>query len=334
MLRAAIVGLGWWGKTLVTAVQGKTDAVKFTAGATRSRAKAEEFCRQHGIRLLESYDEVLADPAIDAVVLATPHSQHGEQVRRAAAARKQVFCEKPFTLTAADARGALDAAAAAGIVLAVGFNRRFHPSMIGLKAKVRDGALGVIETLIGEHTAGTGGSIQPGYWRADASETPAGAMTGIGIHTVDAMIHLVGRIVEVHCITARRAAPHVDDTTTVLVKFKDGSSGTFFGSLTTVPNYRFAVYGSKGFAEIVKPTLDELRFAPLPDPKLGHLAVMQPEVTQNPRFDTLFAELTAFAAAVRDRTPYPVPLDEVLHGVEVFEAIVNSAKTGKAVKVG
>jgi predicted dehydrogenase len=334
MVRAAIVGLGWWGKTLVGSVQGKTEELKFVLGATGTRAKAEEFCRDQGITLVDDYDQVLADLNIDAVVLATPHSQHGDQVRRAAAAGKHVFCEKPFTLTAADAKRALDAVAKAGILLAVGFNRRFHPSMVELRRRVRDGALGAIETCISEHTAGAGHGIQPGYWRADPSETPAGAMTGIGIHTVDTMVHLFGRIAEVHCLTARRAAPHVDDTTTVLIRFKDGFSGLFFGSLTTIPNYRFAVYGSKGLAEIVKPTLDEFRFSPLPDPKLGHLAAIQPEVIQKPGFDTLKAELTTFAAAIRNKTPYPVPPDEVLHGVKVFEAIVNSAKRGKPVAVG
>ncbi len=334
MLRAAIVGLGWWGKTLVNSVHGKTNDIKFVAGATGTRAKAEEFCRERGITLLDDYEAVLADSSIDAVVLATPHSQHGDQVRRAAAVRKAVFCEKPFTLKAADAASALDAARQAGIVLAVGFNRRFHPSIIELKRRLQDGALGAIETCISEHTAGAGASITPGYWRADPNETPAGAMTGIGIHTVDTMIHLFGRIGAVHCVTARRAAPHVDDTTTVLVEFKGGHSGLFFGSLTSVPNYRFAVYGSKGFAEIAKPSLEEFRFAPTPDPKLGHLAAMQPEVKQNPGFDTLFAELTTFAACVRDKTPYPVPPDDVLHGVDVFEAIVTSAKEGRPVKVG
>src|SRR5215468_6866320 len=193
MLRAAIVGLGWWGKTLVTSVQGKSDAIGFTVGATRSRAKAEEFCRDQGIRLVDDYDQVLADRDVDAVVLATPHSQHGDQVRRAAAAGKHVFCEKPFTLTADDARRAVDAATKVGIVLAVGFNRRFHPSLQEMKRRVRDGAFGAVETCIGEQTAGAGATIQPGYWRADPSETPAGAMAGIGIHTVDTMIHLFGR---------------------------------------------------------------------------------------------------------------------------------------------
>src|SRR5215510_15294192 len=133
MLSAAIVGLGWWGKTLVSAIQGKSDAIKFVVGATRSREKAEEFCREHRIVLVDDYDRVLADPTVDAVVLATPHSQHGDQVRRAAAAGKHVFCEKPFTLTADDARRAVDAATKAGIVLAVGFNRRFHPSRQEMK---------------------------------------------------------------------------------------------------------------------------------------------------------------------------------------------------------
>jgi len=334
MLRAAIVGPGWWGKILVTSVQGKSDDIKFVAAATGNRAKAEAFCRDHGIKLVDDYEAVLADRTIDAVVLATPHSQHGDQVRRAAAAGKHVFCEKPFTLTAADARSAVAAAAKAGIVLAVGFNRRFHPSLQELKRRVRSGAFGAIETCTSEHTAGVGATIQPGYWRADPTETPAGAMAGIGIHTVDTMIHLFGSITEVDCVTARRAAPHVDDTTNVLMKFKDGISATFFCSLTTVPNYRLAVYGSKAFAEIAKPGLDEFRFAPMPDPTLGHLAAMQPEVINTPNFDTVFAELTAFVAAVRDKTPYPVSLDEVVHGVEVFEAIVKSAKAGKPAAVG
>jgi predicted dehydrogenase len=334
MLRAAIVGLGWWGKSLVNSVHGKTEDIRFVLGQTRSRAKAEDFCREKAIPLVDGYDAVLASKDIDAVVLATPHSQHGDQVRRAAAAGKHVFVEKPFTLTADDAKSAIDAAAKAGIVLAVGFNRRFHPSMTELRARIRDGRLGVIESCIVEQTAGTGPTIQPDYWRADPKETPAAAMTGIGIHIVDAMIDLFGPVAEVHCVTARRVSPHVDDTTTVLLKFKAGMSGLFFCSLATVPNYRFAVYGSKGLAEIHKPTLEEFRFVAAPESYSGHLAILEPEMRQTPGFDTLRAELTAFAKSVRDKTPYPVPHDQVLHGVQVFEAIVTSARLGKPLAVG
>ena len=334
MLRAAIVGLGWWGRNLVDSVQGKTDDIKFVVGHTRNRAKAAEFCRGHGIALVDDYGAVLADPDVDAVVLATPPSQHGEQARRAAAAGKHVFVEKPFTLTADDARATLAAAKAADVVLAVGFNRRFHPSMTEMRKRVRGGGLGIIEGCIVEHTAGGGVNIRPDEWRANPQETPAGAMTGIGIHIVDAMIDLFGRIGEVHCIATRRAAPLVDDTTAVLVKFKDGLSGIFFCSFVTVPNYRFAVYGSNGIAEVLKPTLEEFRFAPPTDPKAGHLALAKPETIVSADFDTLQAELTAFATAVREKKPYPIAADEILHGVEVFEAIAKSAQLGKPVAIG
>jgi len=334
MVRAAIVGLGRWGRSLVTAVQGKTDEISFVLGHTRTRSSAEAFCRDKGGTLTHSYEASLADPAIDAVVLATPHSQHEAQVMAAAAAGKHVFCEKPFTLTADDAARAIAAAQKAGIVLAVGFNRRFAPAMAELRSRIKDGRMGVIEPGSVEQTAGTGPSIQPGAWRADPNETPAAAMTGIGIHIVDGMIDLFGEVAEVHCVTARRASPHVDDCTTVMLKFKAGMSGTFFCSLATVPNYRFAVYGSKALAEIHKPTLEDFRFVAAPEIYSGHLTVVEPELKSTPGFDTLNAELVAFARAVRDKVPYPVPHDQVLHGVKVFEAIVESSRIGKPLAVG
>jgi predicted dehydrogenase len=257
-----------------------------------------------------------------------------QQIVAAAAAGKHVFCEKPFTLTAADARSAIAAAQKAGILLAVGFNRRFHPSMGELRKRIRAGDFGAVESCIAEQTANSAPAIQPGFWRADPSETPAGAMTGIGIHIVDGMVDLFGRVSEVHCVATRRGGYHVDDTTAVLVKFVEGVSAMFFCAIATVPNYRFAVYGSNGVAEILKPTLEEFRFAPLTDPKSGHLALFKPETAVTPDFDTLRAELEAFAAAVRGTEPYPITADEVLHGVEVFEAIAESARLGKPVAIG
>ncbi|HEY5606765.1 MAG TPA: Gfo/Idh/MocA family oxidoreductase, partial [Alphaproteobacteria bacterium] len=117
MVRAAIVGLGWWGKTIVEAVQGKSDQITFVAAHTRTRAKAEEFCRDKKIELRDDLDGVLKDPKVDAVVFTTPHRQHEEHVRRAAQAGKHVCMEKPFTLTAASARAAIEAVKKAGVVL-------------------------------------------------------------------------------------------------------------------------------------------------------------------------------------------------------------------------
>lgn len=331
MLRAAIVGLGWWGRNLVTAVQGKSSEIRFEVGHTRSAGKAADFCRENTMRLIDDFDALVADGNIDAVVLATPPSLHGEQARRAAGAGKHIFVEKPFTLTASEAKGVIAAAEQARVVLGAGFNRRFHPSMNELRERIRDGRLGIIEGCLIEQTAGGGVSIRPDEWRANPNETPAGAMTGIGIHIVDAMIDLFGRIREVHCIATRRAAPLVDDTTAVLVKFESGLSGVFFCSFVTVPHYRLAVYGSNGLAEVLKPTQEEFRFLPLTDPKAGHLAIARPESMLTPDFDTLRAELEAFAVAIRDRKPYPIRSDEILHGVEVFEAVAASARTGNPV---
>jgi predicted dehydrogenase len=103
VIRAAIVGLGRWGRTLVGAVQGKSTEFRFTVGYSRTPASAAPFCAEHDIAYCDDLDQLLADPAVDAVVFATPHSQHGEQVERAAAG-KHVFMEKPFTLDVRAAR--------------------------------------------------------------------------------------------------------------------------------------------------------------------------------------------------------------------------------------
>src|SRR5262245_62543139 len=84
MLNAAIVGLGRWGQNLVNSVQGKSSAIRFTAGATRTVAKAADYAREKGFPLHDSFEKILADPDIDAIVLATPHTQHARQVVAAA----------------------------------------------------------------------------------------------------------------------------------------------------------------------------------------------------------------------------------------------------------
>jgi predicted dehydrogenase len=158
MIRVAIVGIGHWGRTLVNAVQGNSDKLRFTAGHTRTRARAEAFCAEKGIALYDSLNAVLADPAIDAVYFATPHSEHGGQVERAAAAGKHVFMEKPFTLDRKGAAAALDAVARAGVTLGVAYPRRFHPGMVELKSRVASGSLGTIAHCYGEQNTAMDGT--------------------------------------------------------------------------------------------------------------------------------------------------------------------------------
>jgi len=111
MIKAAIIGMGTWGQNLVKSVQGLSQDIQFVAGATRTPSKAQEFAAKHNIRMTDRYEAILADPTIDAVVLATPHSMHTDQIVAAANAGKHVFCEKPLGLDYASTKRAADAAA-------------------------------------------------------------------------------------------------------------------------------------------------------------------------------------------------------------------------------
>ena len=145
MISAAIVGLGWWGKTLVESVADGSDDIRFVAGATRTKTpQVEDFAKAQGFELRQSYDDLLTDDGIDAVVLATPHSMHTDQIVSASAAGKHVFCEKPFALSKADAEAAVAATQNAGVTLGLGYNRRLHPEMNKLRDQINSGDLGTI----------------------------------------------------------------------------------------------------------------------------------------------------------------------------------------------
>jgi predicted dehydrogenase len=330
-IRAAIVGLGWWGRNLVDSVR-QSEAIRFTTAHTRTAATVADFCREHDLMWVDDLGAILCDPAIDAVVFATPHSLHAAQITRAAGVGKAVFAEKPFTLSVADARSAIDAVERAGVVLAVGFNRRFHPSMRMLRQAVKEQRLGTIVTISAEQTALHGLALTPEAWRAQPEEAPGGAMTAIGVHLVDGMIDLLGRVDTVYCRVSRRAAQFSDDTTDILLTFANGATGHIFCSVAATPNYRMAVYGTGGFAEVLGHPMQTFRLIPALDG--DHRRTGAPQVTETAGFNMLTAELEAFAASIRDRVPFPTPLSEILHGVAVFEAILRSAASGQAQQVG
>jgi predicted dehydrogenase len=327
MINAAIVGLGRWGRNLVNSTADSTK-LRFTTAHSRTRQTADAYCREKSLRWAGDLDEVLNDPGIDAIIFATPHSQHPDQVRRAAAAGKHVFVEKPFALTLAEADQMLDAAARAGIVLAVGFNRRFSPSMTRLRDAVRGGQLGSIITISAEQTALHGLTMTETAWRAQESESPGGAMTPIGVHLVDGMIDLLGPIGSVYARVNRHAATWADDTTDVLLTFRNGGTGHIFCSTVAAPHYRMAVYGTGGFAEILGHQMGTYRFiASLPGESFGAAV---PETFETKGFNLLRAELEAFAGSIEARQPFPTPLADIRHGVAVFEAIVRSASSGQS----
>ena len=323
MLNAAIVGLGRWGQVLVESVQRKSDNIKFTAGVTRTPAKAEAFCKTHGLSLGSDYNAMLKDPSIDAVVLATPHQQHADQIIAAAAAGKHIFVEKPFTLTKESAEASVAAAQKAGLVLALGHNRRFLPSVLELKSQIANGGLGTILHIETNFSGASGLHFAPGNWRTEREESPAGGMGAMGIHMVDMMINLLGPIVEARTVSLRRAIEHdIDDTTSMLFRFKEGMTGNLATLAASRPTQRIEVFGTKGSIEI----RDErtYTFRPIDG---------EPKVTSYPRFDKEEAELEAFADAINGKVPYPLPTDDAIHGVAVFEAIVKSIDTNAPVAV-
>src|SRR5713101_8624542 len=263
MIRAAIIGLGRWGRSLVASVQGKSDDICFVRAHTRTRAAAENFCRAQGVALVDSFEQVLADATVDAVVLATPHSLHECQILAAAAAGKHIHVEKPITLDCASAERAVAAARAAGVILAVGYCRRFHPSVAGIRTRLQDGRLGKVVAMVAQHTTSTAQFIAPDNWRAAPEEAPGGALTAVGVHSLDHMIEFAGRVRDVRCVTAPTiSGPSEDTTTTVMLRFESGATGLIFCSVATATNFCFTLYGSRGLAEISKPNLQHFRFVP------------------------------------------------------------------------
>ena len=334
MIRAAIIGLGRWGRSLVNAVHGTTDDIRFVVGHTRMRAKAEEFCREKDVRLVDDFAAILSDPAIDAVVLATPHSQHAGQIKQAAAAGKHILVEKPITLDHASALAAVEATRKAGVTLAVGYCRRFHPSFGEIRQRFADGRLGKIVGMVAQHTTSTQTFIAPENWRADPAEAPAGAMTAVGLHALDLMIEFAGRVRDVQCVTGLHGDGPADDTTTVLMRFASGATGTIFCSVATATNFSFAAYGTLGLAEVRGASLQTFRFVPMSQQAPTGPVLAPPDQTvDHSGFNMLRAELVEFARCIRDKRPYPVGIDDVLHGMAVFDAAVQSAKTGLIVAV-
>src|SRR6202161_521513 len=339
MIKAGIVGLGWWGKTLVESGEN-SDAIRFVAGTTRTMTpEVEAFAKQKGLHLTETYDNMLHHAGVDAVVLATPHSMHATQVMAAAAAKKHVYCEKPFTLTKREAEDAVAAVKKAGVTLAVGYNRRFHPEMTKLRDMIRAGELGTILHVEATMTFPNALFINPAHWRADKAETPLGGLMPMGVHAVDGVIDLCGPIDHAFAQSFRRAAPiDADDTTSILVRMKEGMSG-YLGTMTTTgPGFSFQVFGSKGFVRLeglthVAGASSEERRTRLFGTWTFHAVKGAGKVWEAASLDVTRAALEAFAKAAQGGPAYPIPFDQVIAGVAATEAIIRSAGSGKVEKV-
>ena len=323
MIDAAIVGLGWWGRVHVDSVQGKSNRLRYLRGVTKELDEARGLAEKHGLTLGSEYRDVIDDPAIQAVVLATPHSLHTEQIAMAAAG-KHVFCEKPFALRRAEAEAAVAVCRDAGVALGVGQNRRFWPAIAEIKRMIDDGELGTVMQVEGNYSHDILANVPPEGWRPDADETPAGGMTGMGIHLTDAYINFIGPVSEVRALCVDRTlGRRSGDTVSVLLKFANGATGTLGTTLETAFIWHIRVLGSKGWAESYDENTLTVKM------RGGEL-----ETRALTPVDSVMAEMEAFADTVEGEAPYPVPPEHIIHNVAVLEAIFEAARTERTVRVG
>ena len=316
MLNLAIAGLGIWGRTLVEAVQGKSDQVRFSTAVVRDREARSAFAAAHGLRLVSSLEEAFVDHDVAGIVLATPHSLHVPQALAAARANKPVLVDKPFALDRAGAQSVVAACRSSDVALAVGFNRRLLPAYRALHRRVTSGALGSVLHVDGNFSAPAGLRYDPAMWRASDEESPVGGLAGLAIHQIDMLIELFG---EVEAVAVRSERRHlsvpIDDTTTIHLTMRNGVSASLTTLTATAYRWRLCIMGSAGWAEM----LGENRL-------LSCAVGAEPEETRFEDFSTERAELEAFAAQIARGAAPIVPHEQAIHGAAVFEAIVRAAK--------
>lgn len=334
MLRAAVVGLGWWGRHIVKCLDG-SDRIELVRGVDLDPGAAREFADTNGLTLGDSYDDVLAATDVDAVILATPHGLHEEQVLAAANANKQIFCEKPLTLTGAAAERMLAACDAKGIVIGIGHERRYEAALEELKRMADSGELGTLLHIeinasyrLFAGTAGAGGKD----WRHDPKHTPAGTFTAQGVHLTDYIQTVAGPVAEVDARLSRRSRDFPgEDVLAVRITFESGVGG-FISTLATTPFYQHvSVFGDRGWAET-----REVSNVDKPEPSLLTWRGVD-EVIHTRSYDkadTVRANLHAWADAVAGKGAYRFTRREKLHNAQILEAIALSAAAGEPRPVG
>jgi predicted dehydrogenase len=319
MIKAGIVGLGWWGQLLARSIES-SDKIRVTSGFTRTPSNASEFVKETSIKLYEDFELLLEAENIDAIILATPHSVHVDQIKLAAKNKKHIYVEKPIALTLAETRSALSAARTAGVEIAVGFQRRCHPSMVAALSAVRDGKIGKILHVEGHQSAPGLRIYKEGSWRQAREEQPAGGMTGMGIHLLDSMVSVLGAVEDVTVKSGKILHDNdsiLDDMTSVLLNFENGATGYIGTSIATSLYFSLRFFGEKGVVEVRNPDLGEFVYT---DP------MAQITVTENKGFNMEGASLELFADQITGSASFPVTDKDVMLSSEALEKIIMKTK--------
>jgi predicted dehydrogenase len=273
-----------------------------------------DFAAENKIPIGTSFEEVLADRQVQAVILATPHTKHRAQVEAAAAAKKHIYCEKPFALSKVDAAAALEACRRAGVVIAVGHHFRLMPSMRVLAELKDSGAFGTIMHVEGNYTHDWLANYPADSWRMQAQESRAGGMTSQGVHVLDCLRDLVGPMKRISALSKARALKAAaGDTTAALIEFENGATGTLGTTIKAPFDWRIAVYGEHATATSVSETRAIVR-----------RAGKEPETIDLAADFHLGRNLDYFAKAALGQGTFPISPAGILQTVAALEAVFKS----------
>jgi predicted dehydrogenase len=329
MIKAAIVGLGWWGRTIHREL-ASSNVIRLVLGVDINE-QACAAAAAEGLATTASFEEALARADIGAVILCSPHKHHAAQIVAAAKAGKHVFCEKPLCTGAREMEAVAQAVTAARVQLGIGHERRFEPGIIDLRQRLAVGEFGTALGMEGNFSQDKFLALAPDNWRLSAKDAPVGPLSATGIHLMDLSIALLGKPVEVWARLATRGSSFANgDTLSVMLAFESGATAQLTAILATPFIGRVAVFGSQGWMEIRDRTHPE-------HPTGWDVTVVHRGKSPTTRFlpphPSVRDNLEAFARAAAGPAPYPVSLEEIAINVRTFEAITRSAQNGRIERV-
>src|SRR5919108_5807577 len=321
-MNVACIGMGWWSDVLADAMK-RSGKLTIAACYTRSEEKRQKFAAKYGCRAVHSYDEILDDRSIVAIINTTPNSVHRETTLAAAQAGKHVFLDKPIANTIDDARAITEACRKAKVVLALGYQRRRESHFRYIKEKI--GEFGKLVNAEANISRDRLGKIDLSSWRYSAEGMPGGVMLQIGIHYTDVLEYLIGPIAAVSGRFVRLVLPGDNpDVASLVLEHENGALSTLNASYASASEYYLMnIYGKEATAYYDM-------FQGLRVLARGTTSVEPVACKKN---DTIVEELEEFARAVRGDGEPEMDGERGTRSLAVLLAGIKSAREGRRVEV-
>ena len=323
-LRVASLGMGWWSDVLADAIN-RSGKLKITACYSRSEEKRAAFAAKYGCRAVPSYEAILADKDIEAVINTTPNGVHLETTRAAADAGKHVFLDKPIANTVSDGRRITELCRKAGVVLALGYQRRRENQFRWIKRQIDEGLFGKLVNAEANISRDRLGKIDLASWRYQAAGMPGGVMLQIGIHYTDVLEYLIGPVKAVSGQFARLVLPGDNpDVASLVLEHENGALSTLNASYASASEYYLMnIYGKEATAYY--DMFEGLRMLKRGEEK----PVKVPFANK----DTIAEELEEFADAVRGGGAPEIGGEYATTSLAVIRAGILSAREGRHVEI-